>query len=291
MSGAPAYRQKIDRRMAPLSTKLESGQTIEVVTSSLARPNPAWLNFVVTAKARTAIRHYLKNLTSEDSIRLGHRLLDQALAEYALSLSDVPNRTFKMVLEEYSYESLNELLSDIGLGNRLPKLVARRIAPGELETNDERPQNIEPKPLSIKGTEGLTVSFGRCCHPIPGDNIVGFMSAGRGVVIHRKSCKNFAGYRGSTEKWLYVEWAEETDNVFSVIVRVDVTNSRGILAQVATVISESGSNIESVKYDDKEAGTASLFFEITVFDRKMLARVMRKIRSLKSVLKVSRTRG
>ena len=288
--GNTCMSAKIDRRVVPLSTVLESGQTVEIITHAAARPNPTWLNFVVTAKARTSIRHYLKHLASEDSVRLGKRLLSKELALYEFSLEDVPSRTLNMVLEEYGYESLEMLFSEIGLGNRIPKLVARRIAPGEGITELEH-EDRKMKPLAIKGTEGLAVSFGKCCQPIPGDAIIGWVNPGKGIVIHRHTCKNTKEFRKNAETKLEVEWAETGQATFPTTIRVDVTNSRGVLAQIATIISESGCNIENITQDEKYGGQVSLLFTVSVTDRKELANVMRRIRNRKAILKVARSRG
>lgn len=288
--GNTCMSAKIDRRVVPLSTVLESGQTVEIITHSAARPNPTWLNFVVTAKARTSIRHYLKQLASEDSVRLGKRLLSKELSVYELSLEDIPSRTLNMVLEEYGYENLETLFSELGLGNRIPKLVARRIAPGAV-TSEPVETERKIKPLAIKGTEGLAVSFGKCCQPIPGDHIIGLVNPGKGIVIHRHICKNTREFRKNAEAKLEVEWAHMEQSTFPTTIRVDVTNSRGVLAQIATIISESGCNIENISQDEKYGGQVSLFFTVSVSDRKELANVMRRIRNRKAILKVARSRG
>ncbi len=286
--GNTCMSAKIDLRVAPLSTVLQSGQTVEIVTHTAARPNPSWLNFVVTAKARASIRHYLKNLTHEDSLRLGRRLLSKELDAYNISIEDIPERTMSIVLEEYGYDSLEALLSDIGLGNRMPKLVARRIAPGESAAQAEE-KDLKIKPLSIKGTEGLTVSFGKCCQPIPGDNILGLVNPGSGIVIHRQSCRNTREYRKHVENKLEVEWAEDITSTFPATIRVDVTNSRGVLAQIATIISEN-CNIENVSQVEKYSGQVTLYFVVSVKNRVMLANLMRRIRNRKAVLKVARSK-
>ena len=280
---------KIDRRMAPLSTKLASGQTVEIITSVAARPSPSWLNFVATAKARSSIRHYLKHLTDEDAIRMGSRLLDQALGAYGLSLSDVPSGTMSLVLEEYNLESTGDLLKNIGLGNRSPRLVARRIAPGE----SPQPvlQSDKAKALTIKGTEGLAISYGKCCYPIPGDEIVGFMSSGRGIVIHRRHCKNLAEYRDQPEKWLDVEWSDTVDQTLPVALRIEVNNGRGVLAELATIIANADCNIETVSQEDRDSGISLVQFVLSVKDRIQLARILRQIRQRKFVLKVTRPKG
>jgi GTP diphosphokinase / guanosine-3',5'-bis(diphosphate) 3'-diphosphatase len=287
--GNKCISAKVDRRVVPLSMELDSGQTVEIITHASARPNPGWLNFVVTARARSSIRHYLKNLTYEDSVRLGGRLLNKELEAYNLSLDEVPEMTLQMILNEYGYETKEKMLSDIGLGNRIPKLVARRIAPGEAETSESAER--ETKPLSIRGTEGLTVSFARCCQPIPGDQIVGLVSPGRGIVIHRRACHNIRDSRKNSENLLDVQWAEKLESTFTTTIRVTVTNSRGVLAQIATIISESGCNIENVSQDERFGGQVRLNFVVSVTDRTMLANIMRRIRNRKAVLRVSRLRG
>jgi guanosine-3',5'-bis(diphosphate) 3'-pyrophosphohydrolase len=288
--GNTCMSARVDRRVVPLSTELQNGQTVEIITHPSARPNPTWLNFVVTAKARSSIRHYLKHLTYEDSIRLGERLLSNELGIYNLSLDQVPEKTLNVVLHEYGYKTTEQMLSDIGLGNRIPKLVARRIAPGEAAEPVDGKEG-ESRPLSIRGTEGLTVSFARCCQPIPGDHIVGIVSPGRGIVIHRKTCRNIQEFHKNPENKLEVEWASTLDSTFATTIRVTVTNSRGVLAQLATIISESGCNIENVSQDERFGGQVRLNFVVSVTDRKMLANIMRRIRNRKAVLKVSRLRG
>ena len=288
--GNTCMSAKIDRRVVPLSTVLESGQTAEIITHSAARPNPTWLNFVVTAKARASIRHYLKQLTGDDSIRLGKRLLNKELAVYEISLDDIPERTLQIILEEYGYQTIDQLLGDVGMGNRIPKLVARRIAPGEVI---EKFQDVKKKikPLAIKGTEGLTVSFAKCCQPIPGDHIVGLVSPGKGIVIHRHICRNTREFRKNSDAKLEVEWSGRLESTFATTIRVDCSNSRGVLAQIATIISESGCNIENISQDEKYGGQVSLAFVVSVQNRVMLANIMRRIRNRKSVIKVYRPRG
>jgi GTP diphosphokinase / guanosine-3',5'-bis(diphosphate) 3'-diphosphatase len=285
--GNTCVAAKIDRRLAPLRTQLMNGQTVEVITAPGARPNPGWLNFVVTGKARGNIRHYLKNLKREDAINLGRRLLDRALAPYALSLASVAPERFAEVLEELKIASPDALLEDIGLGSRMALLVARRLAPA----CDGAPEQKASGPLAIRATEGMVLTFAKCCHPIPGDAIVGFVSTGRGLVIHTATCKNLAEYRSLPEKWLDVEWASDTPGEFPVEIRVDVANERGVLATVAANIAEMGSNIEGVGLEERGGITTTLTFTLTVKSRQHLARIMRRIRAIPSVMRIYRTRG
>ena len=302
---------KIDRRLAPLSTPLLNGQSIEIITAPGARPNPAWLNFVVTGKARATIRHYLKNLKRDESIVLGRRMLDQALVVYSLSLSDLPADHIKETLDEFRCPTLERLTEDIGLGNRLAPLVARRLAEGppSPQTAKRKPSAItnvltrympawlggeKPsprRPLAIKGTEGMVVTYAKCCHPIPGDAIQGFVSTGRGIVIHTESCKNVAEFRNRPEKWIDVQWEKEVEGEFLVEIRVDVINRRGVLATIAAAIAEQEANINNVNIEARDGKYSSINFVIGVRNRIHLAKVMRQIRSLEIVSRINRVKG
>ncbi|QBQ53150.1 bifunctional GTP diphosphokinase/guanosine-3',5'-bis pyrophosphate 3'-pyrophosphohydrolase [Nitrosococcus wardiae] len=283
---------KIDRRLAPLSTPLENGQNVEIITAPTARPNPSWLNFVVTGKARANIRHYLKNLKREESIQLGRRLLNKHLLSYSLTLDDIPPDRLQFLLKEFELESVDQLLEAIGLGNRPALLVARRLVPALEEKEGEKKSGADPtyRPLKIKGTEGMVVTFAKCCRPIPGDPIRGFVTAGRGVVIHTERCKNLAEFRRRPERWTEVEWADEVQAEFPVEVRVDVENRRGVLATVAAAISDTDTNIDNVSVNDRDGAICSILFTLEVRSRYQLARLMRRIRALDMVLRIVRSK-
>ena len=284
---------KIDRRLAPLRTALANGQTVEIVTAPGARPNPAWLSFVITGKARSNIRSYLKNLQRREAVQLGRRLLDWALANLQLPVEDIPPARLEELLRELGLPDLDALLAEIGLGNRIASLVARRLAPAEKgETAGAGPADEpRPGPLAIRGSEGMVVTYAKCCHPIPGDSILGFLSAGRGIVIHTGSCKNVAEFRKRPEKWIDVEWGRAIDAEFPVEVRVDVANQRGVLASVAATVAGMGSNIENVRMEERDGMTSAMTLVIDVRDRRHLARIMRRIRAMESVMRITRTRG
>ena len=275
---------KVDRRLTPLRTVLRNGQTVEIITAKGAVPNPAWVGFVVTAKARSAIRHYLKGLRRTEAIALGQRLLTQALAESHLSFEDVAAEARAAVLGELGMQDMNELYEKIGLGERLAPLVARRLLPAAAE-----PGASMPAPLAIAGTEGLLVSYARCCFPLPNDPVFAFLSSGRGVVIHRDRCVNVEDYRKHPEKWLPVSWQSAPERLFSSEIRVDVVNRTGVLAHVAAAIASADTNIHHVSIEEQEGDASILTFELKVRDRKQLARVMRVIRRLPDVTRVSRT--
>lgn len=280
---------KLDHRFAPLNTPLYSGQTVEVVTSAGAHPNPSWLNYVVTAKARTNIRHYLKNMRSDEAISQGRRLLSRCLLNKNITFEDLNEDDFRPVLEEYGFNNINKLLEDIGLGNRPASLVVRRLYPeGNDDENEHKSELTTLSPLAIKGTEGMVVSYAKCCHPIPGDHIVGLLSRGRGIVVHQEGCKNIEGERFKTDKLVDVQWAESLSGEFSCAVDLLVTNERGVLARLATIISDEGANIEHVEVEDKDGISMTIGFIVTVHGRDHLAKIMRRLRRVHSVIKIQR---
>lgn len=289
--GHTCVAAKIDRRLAPLSTPLESGQTVEIITTPGSRPSPLWLNFVVTGKARTAIRNYLKHRASAEAVDFGRRLLRRHLDHYGMDIDDISDSALQKVLREFGYRNAEQLWVDIGLGSRLPSQVARHLLP------DEPPRRGTParegrsvEPVIVEGGDSMVISFARCCRPIPGDNIQGFLSAGRGVVIHRASCSNIADYRRRPDKWLPVEWAPDVDAEFSANVRVEMMDRRGVLARVATLIADQDSNIEHLDFQDRDGVTSVLRITLSVRDRRHLARLIRTMRQLPSVMRVRRDR-
>jgi len=276
---------KIDRRLAPLRTPLTTGQTVEVIITPTARPNPAWLNFVVTAKARASIRHYLKHLQREEAILLGKRLLEKALAGHVSGLSELPAQRIDRLVQDLGLSSFDDLLAEIGLGNRVAALFVKRLLPegGEMVASDASAQ-----PLLIKGAEGTVVSFGKCCRPLPGDAIIGYLNAGRGIVIHRDNCKNVISYKKNPDKWIEVEWERHINTDFAAELRLDVANKRGVLATLAAAISTTDTNIETINTSERDGNTTTVHLLLDVRDRAHLARVMRQLRTLPEVLKLAR---
>lgn len=308
--GNTCVAAKIDRRLAPLRSQLGNGQTVEIITAPGARPNPAWLNFVVSGKARANIRHYLKNLKREEAIQLGRRLLDRSLAANALSFEQLPPERLAATIKELKFASADDLLESIGLGNRVATLVARHLI-ADLETPppDSKSgvfkkaitryvpawlrggERDAPRPLAIKGTEGMVVAYAKCCRPIPGDPIVGFVTAGRGIVIHTAHCKNLAEFRNRPEKWIDVAWESEVQGDFPVEIRLEVANQRGALATVAAGIAEMEANIDNVSMEERDGRYSALTLLIEVHDRGHLARVIRRVRSIDIVARITRTKG
>jgi guanosine-3',5'-bis(diphosphate) 3'-pyrophosphohydrolase len=283
---------KIDRRLTPLRSQLRNGQTVEIVTAPGAIPNPSWVNFVVTAKARAAIRQYLKGLRRSEAIELGQRLINQSLAEFNLSLTDISALTLAATAGELGMADADELFEKVGMGERLAPLIARRLGPAATAANatpSDAAGETAPTPLAVAGTEGLLVSYARCCFPVPGDAILAYLSSGRGIIVHREDCANVDDYRKHPEKWLSVTWAEQPERMFGSELRVEVENRMGVLAAVAAAIAGTETNIDHVELEERDAQTSVLVFEVRVRDRKHLANVMRVIRRMPDVLRLSRT--
>ncbi len=288
--GDACIAANIDHRLAPLRTPLETGQTVEIITAPIARPNPAWLDFVVTAKARAGIRQSLKQLQGTEAADLGRRLVDQALGAMNLSLANVSEEQIERALEALGSDQLEAVLAEVGLGRRMPWLVARHLS-GVDEASADLAQSGGSGALTIRGNEGAVVAFARCCRPIPGDPIVGFASAGRGVVIHHQSCNNIREYRNHPEKWVDVQWDAVAEGEYPVAIDVEVMNRRGVLASVAAVISDLDSNIDAVEIEEKEGMIATMKLVLDVRGRIHLARIMRRLRGLSAVLRITRRRG
>ncbi len=273
---------KVDRRLSPLRTVLRNGQTVQIITAKGASPNPSWVNFVASAKARSAIRHYLKTLQRSEAVELGLQLLNSALEEFQLAVDKIDPAVMTQALQEFHAKDRDELLAQIGLGERLAPLVARRLLPGG---HDDKGAIT---PLTVAGTEGLLVTYARCCRPIPDDPIIAYLSPGRGIVIHRDACGNVEDYHKHPEKWQPVTWQANLSRYFSAEVRIEGTNKIGMLAAISSAIASTGTNIGDAKVEVKD-GDVSLFrFEVEVKDRKHLARVVRTIRQMPDVLRVSR---
>jgi RelA/SpoT family (p)ppGpp synthetase len=303
---------KIDRRLAPLRTQLHNGQTVEIISAPGAKPNPVWLDFVVSAKARSNIRSFLKRLKRDEAVQLGRRLLEKSLATFSTSLEDIPVSRINKLLEEFKLAGLDDLLEQISLGNRVSLLVARQLTETDQIKDKPARSTLRPlgiknvfsryapdwmkssskdnRPLAIKGTEGTVVSYAKCCRPIPGDSILGFISVGRGIVIHRDSCKNTKDYRSRPDKWVDVQWDNNVQATFPVDVRVDTENRRGVLATVAAAIAEMSVNIENVSMDERDGSYSSMKFTLSVKDRKHLANIIRRVRGLDSVVRMVRSK-
>ncbi len=259
---------------------------MEIVTAPGARPNPAWLSFVVTGKARTHIRHALKLQRRSESINLGERLLNKTLTGFDSHLEKIPQERIQAVLAEYRMEVFEDLLEEIGLGNRMAYVVARRL----LSSEGEEAPSAEG-PLAIRGTEGLVLSYAKCCTPIPGDPIVGHLSAGKGMVVHLESCKNISEVRHNPEKCIQLSWAKDVTGEFNVELRVELEHQRGLIALLATSVNAADGNIEKISMDERDGRISVVQLVVSVHDRVHLARVIKKLRALKGVIRITRLRS
>ncbi|HAN68591.1 bifunctional GTP diphosphokinase/guanosine-3',5'-bis pyrophosphate 3'-pyrophosphohydrolase [Haliea sp.] len=280
---------RINRRLAPLSEPLQSGQTVEILTAPGARPNPSWFNYAVTAKARTNIRHFLKHQTREDSIALGKRLLERALQAFDSSLEQLPADRLQDYLSGHDYSALDDLLEDIARGNRLPPITAQQIL-GEFAEPSE-PAKRKQQPVAIRGTEGFMVTYARCCHPIPGDPIEGYLSSEKGVVVHRERCKNLTEMRENRERLVALRWDDHVQGEYLTELRIEVENRRGMIAVLATRINSMGVNIEKISTEDKDYQFTYVDLAMQVNNRIHLANIMKRLRTVNSVRRVSRLKN
>ncbi|NDK37978.1 bifunctional (p)ppGpp synthetase/guanosine-3',5'-bis(diphosphate) 3'-pyrophosphohydrolase [Pseudoxanthomonas gei] len=277
--GNQAVASRVDKKLVPLRTKLASGQSVEIITAKSALPKPQWLEFVVTSKARTAIRHQLKQLEHEDAVQLGHRMLDRALEDLNSSLERLPQQRLEAFLAEHRYPRLEAFLADVALGNWMPTQAAQALtAFAELRAGGHSKHSQEK--ILINGTERGVVSFANCCQPIPGDDIMGYHTAGKGIVVHRLDCPNVAEFRKSPERWIPIGWDTNVSGDYDASLLIDTENRPGVLAQVAAAVAQSQSNIDRVEYLERDINAALLRFSIQVRDRNHLAEVMRRLRRL-----------
>jgi guanosine-3',5'-bis(diphosphate) 3'-pyrophosphohydrolase len=287
--GNSCIAAKINRRLAPLSSILTNGQTVEIITAPGARPNPAWLSFVVTGKARSKIRHYIKGQRRSDSIELGRQLLQKALLSLQYNLDDIAEEALRQIWKTFGYKSLKGLYEAIGLGNHLPIVIAQHLVfKGTGALMEQELINHEAEPLTIKGSQGMVVSFAACCRPIPGDPIVGLFNPGEGLVVHTVQCHNIISRSNNPERYIEVQWEEAVKGDFKVDLEIEVINERGVLAKIAGVIASAGANIDDIKLENHESQFNVIRLTISVQDRTHLARIMRRLREMRMVTRLMR---
>jgi GTP diphosphokinase / guanosine-3',5'-bis(diphosphate) 3'-diphosphatase len=279
---------KVNSELVPLRSELRNGDRVEIITASHAKPNPGWLQYVRTGKARSNIRHFLKTMQYEESASLGERLLDQALKPLKSALADIDDASWERVIRDGGARSKHEVLADLGLGKRLPAVVARRLVKRADGSHDEAKTGGS---VTIRGTEGMAVQLASCCRPIPGDAIAGSIKKGQGLVVHASDCASIVRSRkNEPDQWIDVEWDARTTRLFQAAIHVMVENQRGVLAKVASEIAESGSNIDAISMEDDRSMFTTMHFVLEVANRQHLARVMRALRRLPDVKKISRVK-
>ncbi|GMM86467.1 bifunctional GTP diphosphokinase/guanosine-3',5'-bis pyrophosphate 3'-pyrophosphohydrolase [Pseudoalteromonas sp. SS15] len=279
---------RVNRKPYPLSKALDTGQTVEVITSSGAHPNATWLNFIVTGKARLGVRNYLKSQREEEALELGRRLLDSALGEY--QLSDVSQEQIDRVLAEHKLSTMLELLVEIGCGNIMSVLIAKRLLQNDdLDEDDGSIEHLAKKAkAAIIGTEGMLVNYMKCCRPVPGDAITAYVSQGKGLNVHRQECKNIKGWESERSKYFVVKWDDNPEKEYIAGLRVEIINHQGTLAKLTSVVASTNANIVEIATDEKESNLYIIDLGITVKDRVHVADVMRKIRVMPDVQRVYR---
>ena len=279
---------RIDRRLGPLSATLESGQTVEIITAPGAQPNPAWLSFVITGKARGSIRHALKNQQAGESIELGRRLLERALRSQGKAFEEITPEQWQQILNQKNLATLDNLLEAIGLGNQMSFVITKALLADNNEPFEEPDSHV---PLAIRGTEGMVVTFAKCCKPIPGDPIIGHISAGKGIVVHVEGCRNMHEFRDKPEEIMTINWDPNVFDEFSVELRVELEHEKGIIATLASTITNADANIERMNMVERDAALSTVNIVLSVRDRVHLAAVIKRLRSIRSISKITRARG
>lgn len=286
---------KINNELAPLRTEMRNGDHVEIITTATAKPNPAWLNYVITGKARSNIRHYLKTAKVEQSALLGERLLDVALRALHIQPSEVTEQQWNKVIKDYGVADKTAILTEIGLGKRVSLMVAYQLIPRMVDANDEENEVMAEREfgtITIRGTEGMAVQFATCCGPIPGDPILGFIDKDRGLVVHTHDCPAIRRFKVDPDKWLDVDWDADSKQMFRVNLRVVLANQRGTLAKVASVIADAESNIGGMHIDDADGSRYSnVNFSVEVHNRVHLANLLRGLRKLPQVARIQRVKG
>jgi len=291
--GNACLTAKVNRKLAPLNSTLESGQTVEIITSPKQRPTAHWLNFVVTAKARNAIRAYLKHQSREKTVEFGRQLLVRALTRYSRSLADIDEKAEQSVLRQLNLSCLDMLYNELGLGNQIPSMVAAWL----LDEGDQQPDmeqamqlspDIEPGPLIVEGGEDAVIALAKCCMPIPGDNIQGMITAGKGVLVHRAGCRNVGRHRRRQREWVAVVWSASVKGQFQTSVIIELNNVPGALATVATAMSDMDTNIEDIRFERTNDKITVMNFILSVRDRTHLGRLIKNVRILRETHKVKR---
>ncbi len=291
---------KINNELAPLRTEMHNGDNVEIITAPLAKPNPAWLNYVVTGKARSHIRHYLKTLQATESAHLGERMLNMALRALHVDPSAIGDKLWHKIMRDYGVKDKSEILTDIGLGKRVGLMVAHQLTAGNAELHgfENIGENTNPKTvkkldsITISGSEGMAVQFAQCCRPIPGDPILGFINKDKGLIIHTHDCPTIRKFKLDPDKWLDVEWDSDNKKLFKVNVRMVVANQRGMLAKIAAGISDVGANIDNVSVEEPDGSQyANVNFTVQVRDRVHLAHLMRSLRKIPDVVRINRVKG
>lgn len=281
---------KINNELAPLRTEMRNGDHVEIITAPLAKPNPAWLNYVVTGKARSHIRHYLKTVKVEESAQLGERMLKVALRAMHIEPAALTDKQWQKVMNDYGVKTRQAILTDIGLGKRNSLMVAHQLLAHPAEAEEKSAKVLDT--ITIRGSEGMAVQFAQCCRPIPGDPILGFINKDKGLVIHTHDCPAIRKFKLDPEKWLDVEWDADPKKLFGVNLRITVVDERGMLAKIAATISNADANIDNVSVETSDGSQYSnVNFTVQVHNRVHLATLIRNLRKIQQIVRINRVKG
>lgn len=283
---------KINNELAPLRSEMSNGDHVEIITAPLANPNPAWLNYVVTGKARSNIRHYLKSVKVEESAHLGERMLNIALRALHMEPSELTDKHWQKVMKDYGSKTKETILTDIGLGKRMSLMVAHQLLANNSDEEQSSKKVKKLDTITIRGSEGMAVQFAQCCRPIPGDPILGFINKDKGLIIHTHDCLAIRKFKLDPDRWLDVEWDADNKKLFKVNVRMVVANERGMLAKIASTIANADSNIDNVSVEEADGSQYSnINFTVQVRDRVHLASLIRNLRKIPDVMRINRVKG
>ena len=290
--GNKAVSAKINQILVPLRTKLSTGDHVEIITSTLAKPNPTWLNFVITGKARSQIRNYLRSAESKDLIFLGEKMLNNALNAFHIHPTAIKKKHWNKLILDYHVESKDEILMDIALGKKVNVMVAHQLTNLMDGVASNKKQTKMLDVITIKGSDDMAIQLANCCHPIPGDPILGYINKDKGLVIHTHDCKIVNELSLEHDRWVDVEWEPDSEKLFNVRLSVLVVNERGMLGKIASVIADAESNIDNVSLQDMDGSPfATLNFVVQVRHRLHLAELIRNLRKITKVNKITRVKN
>ena len=282
---------KIDRQYSLLSAPLLNGQTVEIITRPSGKPNPAWLDFVVTGKARSSIRHYFKYRRSNETSSLGEELLERTLSSLGTSLENLPPENINKVIKELKLDSLEQLFEKLGLGDYTAQLIARRLVHSDLE-QDQLDQEMQPlQPMAIRGTEGMAITLAKCCYPIPGDAIVGHINPGKGMTVHTENCKSVADFKKNPDQLIILHWEPEVGKHFEAKISVAINSQSSVLASIIQSIANANGTIDDLYMQRTNKVDQIIILLLSVTNLKHLEKIMRRIDRLKDVSSVMRVRN
>lgn len=287
--GNSCFVCKINNELVPLRTEVKTGDHIEIITGPMAKPNPSWLNFVITGKARSQIRAFMKKAESSDLVILGYSILNKALKAFHIEPDSIKKKHWEKLLHDYHLKNKDEILIDIALGRRVNIMVAHQLSSIVSGQGSIGRQEKFLDVISIKGSEGMAIDLADCCHPIPGDPILGYIDKDKGLIIHTHECNEIKKIKVDPEKWVDVEWEPNPDRLFKVKLDILVSNERGVLAKIASVIAEMESNIDKLTTEESDGGGfTSINFLIEVKSRIHLADIIRNLRKIEQVSRITR---